>query len=127
MEWLKNWFQTKNKERNDKENILNNHAMPTVQVDTRTQDIVKRTNKAVKKELKQQHKFAEIAHAPDCHVLHPTDARLDCRKPDCWKFMPDAIVSKPYSVEGRENNSHPINAVKEIDARLYDEEALPEK
>lgn len=91
-------------ERNDRENITLD-AIPTVQVDMRTRNIQKDVRKSVDQQLKQVHQFASIAHAPDCHVIHPTDPSLDCRRPDCHTWQPDEVVGTAYEVELADDNA----------------------
>ena len=116
---------TRNEENRSLDINLNNHSHPTQQVDTSIAKKQSSIKKKIDNELQHRHQLASVAHNSSCHVIHATDARLDCMRVDCWKFEPDVIVGQSYEVTSamrvgsyeRKN----INAVKEIGARINED------
>ena len=122
IKWLKNVFLTENTER--QENMLNSHAPQMIQVDNSLAKKQEQVRKVIDNQLETAHWFASIPHEPGCHVLHETDASLDCHGECNWQFTPDKKVGDAYIVTGRQSWRVSQNAVKEKDPLKHDWQAI---
>lgn len=91
--WLSDLFKFRDEGGEVKIRLRDNPINPTTQEDPRTQETIKRVRKAFKEQERDIQVRALKPHSAVCKDP------LACKTKKCFKWEPDKIVGKPYTLD----------------------------
>jgi hypothetical protein len=100
--WIKSLWETKETNDSPRSIIqdttpLTTPINPLVQTDIRQYRQIKRLRKSLNDQLKKAEEKALTPHDPLCKDV------ITCTKVNCFKRVPDKIVSKPYEIKRKQS------------------------